>query len=141
MQKIAQEINFADKEGVERVFSKMRDSEFDDMIATFAAIHELISQDKELDILDAALNVTDNDPGANIIARYINKYIGEDQFKRNSFELISSQINSIRAAGASSTTIIREPIVTPETSTIPDSAEIDEVKSTVDIDNTTRLLR
>jgi hypothetical protein len=135
MQKIAQEINFADKEGVERVFSKMRDSEFDDMIATFAAIHELISQDKELDILDAALNVTDNDPGANIIARYINKYIGEDQFKRNSFELISSQINSIRAAGASSTTIIREPIVTPETSTIPDSAEIDEVKSTVDIDN------
>ena len=57
MHKIANEVTFANQQMVERIFSRMRDGEYADTVATLSAIHDLMSQQADLSVIDATKEV------------------------------------------------------------------------------------
>lgn len=101
MHKIANEVTFANQQMVERTFSRMRDEEYADTIATLSAIHELLAQQPEYNVVDATKEVIGDNAFVQGFARYITHYIGEGQFKSISFDSLSKALHALRPQAVS----------------------------------------
>jgi len=100
MHKIANEVTFANQQMVERIFSRMRDGEYADTVATLSAIHDLMSQQADLSVIDATKEVIGDNNFVQGFARYITHYIGEGQFRGVPFESLSESLYAFRAPAA-----------------------------------------
>lgn len=98
MLKNAQEFNFANQEMAERTFGRMRDNDFQETTSILSGIHELLSQQPEMSVADAALEIIGDNSFVSIFTRYITSYIGEGQFKNSPFPTIYNALHALREA-------------------------------------------